>query len=145
MPETLRLTDISLEKLPATASAILKYGAYAGSKVFAFYGPMGAGKTTLIKEICHQLGSHDNLSSPSYSLVNEYLIEGKQERIYHLDLFRLKSAAEALDLGITDYLNSNDYCFIEWPGLISDLLPGNCVKVMISSDDNVREMLIFIG
>lgn len=139
------LKNISLEKLPEVAAAVLKVGAETGSKIFAFYGPMGSGKTTLIKEICRQLGSPDSLSSPSYSLVNEYLIAGKQERIYHLDLFRLKAGAEALDLGITDYLNSDDYCLIEWPELIADLLPENCVKVTISGDGNVREMLIFIG
>src|SRR5688572_23612884 len=85
---------------------------------FAFYGDLGAGKTTFIKAICKALGSKDNIVSPTFSLVNEYYIPdaGKASLIYHMDFYRLKNLDEALDIGISDYFNNKDcHCFIEWP------------------------------
>ena len=145
MLEKLVIKNASLAQLTETAGTILDFGQHtAHSKIFAFYGQMGAGKTTLIKEMCKQLGSKDNFSSPTYSLVNEYAIAGKMEKIYHLDLFRLKTMEEALDLGLVDYLSEENYCFIEWPELIEDILPDTTVRVEIKGENNLREMIIFM-
>lgn len=108
-----------------------------GERVFLFDGEMGAGKTTFIKEVCCFLGSNDNPSSPTYSIVNEYVYpEGK---IYHFDFFRIKSESEAYDLGFEEYLTSGEYCFIEWPERIENLWPDRFVKVSITLDtDDAR-------
>ncbi|MBS1596380.1 MAG: tRNA (adenosine(37)-N6)-threonylcarbamoyltransferase complex ATPase subunit type 1 TsaE [Bacteroidetes bacterium] len=103
------------------------------TRVWLFIGEMGAGKTTLIKAICQQLGTTDDLSSPTYALVNQYDIPGSSTRIYHLDLYRLRSTEEALDIGIEDYLLGGDYCLIEWPQLIEPLLrEGEYITIHIS-------------
>ena len=119
--KTFEQTISSLTELPELSNAILQFS--EGRKVFAFHGEMGSGKTTIIKQLCSQLGSQDNFSSPSYSIVNEYLIEGSREKIYHIDLYRLKNLEEALAIGIEDYITGESYCFIEWPDLIESLLP----------------------
>ena len=136
------VSDIA--RLPEIAKNILQFS--EERKVFAFYAELGAGKTTLIKEICRQLGSHDNFSSPSYSIVNEYLISSSLvSKIYHIDLFRLKNKDEALSLGIEEYLNSGSYCFIEWAALIESLLPDDVVKISVKADGNLRNVSIFIN
>jgi tRNA threonylcarbamoyladenosine biosynthesis protein TsaE len=96
-------------------------------KIFLFEGEMGAGKTTLIKELCKVLGSHDHFSSPTYSIVNEYEMPGG--KIYHFDLYRCKGIEELMDLGMEEYLDSGNYCFIEWPELAENLIEGEYVKV----------------
>ena len=93
-----------------------------GRRVWLMTGDMGAGKTTLIKAVSQQLGAEGELSSPTYALVNEYALPAGKGKIYHLDLYRLRSLDEALDIGIEDYLLGGDYCFIEWPQLIIPLL-----------------------
>lgn len=131
------MIDIHIETvdaLPGAAKALLKAAAQA--RVFLFYAPMGAGKTTLIKELCRQLGSRDSFSSPTYSIVNEYSYPGG--RIFHFDLYRLKSSEELFDLGIEDYLQSGQYCFFEWPELVEDLVEDNAVKVEIEVNGNIR-------
>ena len=127
-----------------------------GRKVFVCEAPMGSGKTTLIKEICRQLGSHDNFSSPTFSIVNEYSIDSlpasadfsdaqtSPRKIYHIDLYRLKNTEEARSVGIEEYLYSGNYCFIEWPELIESILPENRVKILMKPDDYVRNVSIFI-
>lgn len=90
------------------------------------------------------LGSNDNFSSPSYSIVNEYLIDGSSRKIYHIDLYRLKNVDEALAIGIEDYISGNNYCFIEWPGIIENLLPEDVINVSITHHDNMREISIFM-
>lgn len=133
----------SLEGLPAAAKQILE--AAGNNKVLLFYAEMGTGKTTLIKEICRQLGSEDNFSSPTYSIVNEYHLSNSASKIYHIDLYRLKRMEEALALGLEDYLYSGNYCFIEWPELAESLLPDNCVKITMERDHDIRKITIFIG
>ena len=123
------ISIVSINELPALAKGILQFA--GGRKVFAFEADMGAGKTTLIKEICRQLGSQDSFSSPTFSIVNEYAIPGTVERIYHIDLYRLKTIEEALEIGMEEYLSGNDYCFIEWPQLIERLLPPGIARVSI--------------
>lgn len=106
-------------------------------KIFAFYGSMGAGKTTFIKSICESMGVTDPISSPTFSIVNEYL-SADGHKIYHFDFYRIKSLDEAYDMGCEEYLYSNAYCFIEWPEKVAELLPENYVKVNITVKDEQR-------
>ena len=111
------------------------------STVFAFYGKMGAGKTSLIKELCSELGTKDIVNSPTFSIVNIY--DTESEKIYHFDCYRLNSITEALDLGIEDYFYSNHYCFIEWPENIETILPNDIIKITIEhSIDNTRKVTV---
>ena len=98
--------------------------------IFAFYGKMGAGKTTFIKAVCEELGVDDTVTSPTFAIVNEY--EAAQGRpIYHFDFYRIKKVSEAYDMGCEEYFYSGHPCFIEWPELIEELLPEDAVKVSI--------------
>jgi tRNA threonylcarbamoyladenosine biosynthesis protein TsaE len=101
---------------------------YSGKKVFTFGGELGTGKTTLIKAICEVLGVTEKATSPTFAIVNEYT---GVNHIFHLDLYRLRSLNEAIEIGIDEYLYSNNYCFIEWPELIIDLLPDETVMIKI--------------
>ena len=112
------------------------------NKTLLFYGSMGVGKTTLIKEIVKQLGVDDVVSSPTFSLVNEYQ-SPKGETIYHFDFYRIQSEEEALDIGIEDYFYNNNWCFIEWPEKVKNLLPLNAVEIHLSlNKDESRNILI---
>ncbi|WP_462267529.1 tRNA (adenosine(37)-N6)-threonylcarbamoyltransferase complex ATPase subunit type 1 TsaE [Mucilaginibacter sp.] len=124
------MTVNSLPALPQAATTIL--GQAANQKVFLFYGEMGAGKTSLIKELCSQLGVLEQASSPTFSIVNEY--QGRQGKVYHFDFYRLKNQTEALDMGYEEYFYSGDYCFVEWPEKIPDLLPDHFLKISIAVD-----------
>ncbi|WP_244525758.1 tRNA (adenosine(37)-N6)-threonylcarbamoyltransferase complex ATPase subunit type 1 TsaE [Sunxiuqinia elliptica] len=104
-------------------------------RIFAFYGKMGAGKTTFIKALCRELGSTDPITSPTFALVNEYTT-GEDERIFHFDFYRIKNNEEALDLGFDDYLYTGNYCFMEWPENVEDLLPANIVEVKLEVKDS---------
>lgn len=123
-----------LNELPVLAKLLLEFA--RGTKVFFMYGPMGAGKTTFIKEICTSLGSTDNYSSPTYSIVNEYHYPGG--KIYHLDLYRINSTEELLDAGIEEYLASGHYCFVEWPQRAEALTTEKPVKVELEMNENNR-------
>jgi tRNA threonylcarbamoyladenosine biosynthesis protein TsaE len=113
----------------------------SSSKIVAFYGKMGAGKTSLIKELCSELGTKDIVNSPTFSIVNIY--DTESEKIYHFDCYRLNSITEALDLGIEDYFYSNHYCFIEWPENIETILPNDIIKITIEhSIDNTRKVTV---
>ena len=113
----------------------------SSTKVVAFYGKMGAGKTSLIKELCSELGTKDIVNSPTFSIVNIY--DTESEKIYHFDCYRLNSITEALDLGIEDYFYSNHYCFIEWPENIETILPNDIIKITIEhSIDNTRKVTV---
>lgn len=130
----------TLTELPLIAKQIIKQ---AKHKTFLFNGEMGSGKTTLIKEIIKQLGVNDNVSSPTFSLVNEYITH-KNELIYHFDFYRIKDEEEALSIGIEDYFNKNAWCFIEWPKNAENLLPLNAVEidiVIINEETRKLEML----
>lgn len=116
---------------------------YPQQRIFTFDAPMGAGKTTFIKEICNYLGVTDNVASPTFSIVNEY-VTTKGENVYHFDLYRLKKWEEMLDIGYEMYFDSGNYCFIEWPEKIQNLLPDNYVNVSIQVDDeNVKRTISF--
>ena len=105
--------------------------AMGDNTVFAMYGKMGAGKTTFIKAVCEELGVSDVITSPTFAIVNEYRSDIAGELIYHFDFYRIKHQAEVYDMRYEDYLYSGALCFIEWPELIEELLPGNTVKVTI--------------
>ena len=104
-------------------------------RVFAFYGPMGAGKTTFIKAVCEALGVEDVINSPTFAIVNEYQ-DGQGRPIYHFDFYRLKRAAEAYDIGFDDYVYSGHVCFMEWPEVVEELLPDDVVRVKIEEGDD---------
>lgn len=104
------------------------------ANVIAFYGPMGAGKTTLIKNLCHKMGVSDEVNSPTFAIVNEYL-DGEQNPIYHFDFYRIKKIDEAYDIGYENYFYSDSLCLIEWPEMIEPLLPDKFIRVDISLGD----------
>jgi len=107
----------------------------AKHKIILFYGEMGSGKTTLIKEIVKQLGVEDTVNSPTFSLVNEYHTR-KGEIIYHFDFYRIEHEEEALDIGIEEYFYSNHWCFIEWPNKVENLLPLESVAIHLTINQN---------
>lgn len=122
------------EELCAVAKMILeKYN----SKVFLFYGEMGVGKTSFIKKFCKELRVSDIVSSPTFSIVNQYS-NVNDEIIYHFDFYRTEKKEEVFDIGYEEYLFSSSYCFIEWPEKIEDLLPTNYLKINMKLDDNNR-------
>ncbi|UOE49501.1 tRNA (adenosine(37)-N6)-threonylcarbamoyltransferase complex ATPase subunit type 1 TsaE [Mucilaginibacter sp. SMC90] len=135
----MQLSVNSLSQIPQAAEAILANS--AGNKIFLFYGEMGAGKTTLIKTLCEQLGVTEQATSPTFSIVNEYI--GRDSRIFHFDFYRLKNQTEALDMGYEEYFYSGAYCFIEWPEKIPDLLPEHYANIRIQVlDSNSRGISI---
>jgi tRNA threonylcarbamoyladenosine biosynthesis protein TsaE len=115
--------------LPSAVRMLLDHS--GDSRIFAFYGSLGAGKTTIIKAICNLLGASDITSSPSFTLVNEYRTpEGKS--LYHIDFYRIRNTEEVFDFGLEEYLYGGSYCFMEWPELIEELLPEGTVRVRIN-------------
>ena len=129
------MTEILIPSLDKIADAAQEFVAQMGHRrVFAFYGGMGAGKTTFIKALCQQLGVKDAVTSPTFAIVNEY--GSDIGPIYHFDFYRIKNLAEVMDLGFDDYAYSGHLCLMEWPELIEDLLPDNTVSVHIEETDN---------
>lgn len=111
-----------------------------GAHVFAFYGKMGAGKTTFIKAVCEALGVNDVITSPTFAIVNEYTAKDATP-IYHFDFYRIKKLEEAYDMGYEDYFYGNGICFLEWPEIIEDLLPEDAVKVSISEQTDGSRLI----
>ena len=125
--------NYSIEEIGRTSKIILSLN--PSSKIFIFNGEMGSGKTTLIKAIIKELGYKGTVSSPTFSIINEYL---NGDKIYHFDFYRIKNKNELLDIGIDEYISSNNRCFVEWPNLITDMLPDKHIELnidIISSDD----------
>ena len=121
-----------IEELPQIAKDVI---ANSKHKIILFYGEMGVGKTTLIKEILKQLGVLDNVSSPTFSLVNEYH-STNNDKVFHFDFYRIDHEEEALDMGIEEYFYSNSWCLVEWPNKVENLLPLKSVTITITANDN---------
>ena len=129
----------SLDNIREAAKQFI--AAMEDNTVFAFYGKMGAGKTTFIKAICEELGVTDVINSPTFAIVNEYRSDETGELIYHFDFYRIKKLDEVYDMGYEDYFYSGALCFIEWPELVEEVLPGDAVKVNIEEvEDGTRSV-----
>jgi len=129
----------SLDDLKTAAQSIINFA--GDEKIFLFYGQMGAGKTTLINALCRELGVTENTSSPTFAIVNEY--RSSKGNIFHFDFYRLKNQTEALDIGFEEYVDSGNYCFIEWPEKIPDLLPLNHLRISIAvTGEGAREITV---
>lgn len=134
--------EIRIKSIEEIAVAAKEFVAAMGErKVFAFYGKMGAGKTTFIKAVCEELGVEDVINSPTFAIVNEY-VDGQGEPVYHFDFYRIKNQQEVMDLGYEDYVYSGHVCFMEWPELIENLLPDDAVKVTIEEEIDGRRVLV---
>lgn len=133
----------SLDQLPAAAEKFVE--TMGDETVYAFYGDMGAGKTTFINALCRRLGVEDDVTnSPSFAIINEYRSDTTAELIYHFDLYRLEDIDEALEIGVEDYFDSGALCFLEWPERIADILPDDTVRVDIKvNDDDSRDIIIY--
>ena len=123
--------EIKIEELSHIHSAAREFvGMMGDHKVFAFYGSMGAGKTTFIKAVCEELGVMESVASPTFAIINEYK-DRYGESIYHFDFYRINKLEEVYDFGYEDYLYSGRRCFIEWPELVEQVLPPGTVKISI--------------
>jgi len=129
------MDTITLKSIEEIGNAAAQFIEMMGDDtVFAFYGKMGAGKTTFIKELCRQLGIEDEVNSPTFAIVNEYRSETTAELVYHFDFYRIKKLEEVYDLGYEDYFYSGALCFIEWPELIEEVLPEDARRVTITEN-----------
>ena len=137
----MEINAISIDKLPEAATQLIGFAEKNQTKILLFSGEMGAGKTTFIKAFCAALGVKDAVSSPTFSIVNEY--HYPKGIVYHFDFYRLKNQLEALDLGFEEYLSSGNYCLIEWPEKIPGLLPQNYLEVLLEvQPDQHRKLTI---
>lgn len=130
----------SLDKIHEAARYFLN--AVGDANIFAIDGDMGVGKTTFIKAVCEELGVKDVITSPTFSLVNEYT-DGKGEPVYHFDFYRIKKIDEVYDMGYEDYFYGGNLCFLEWPELIEDLLPEDVTKVHIVTEEDGSRTITF--
>ena len=137
------MTELTIYNTDCLADTARKFVDEMGENhVFAFYGKMGAGKTTFIKAICEALGVEDVVTSPTFAIVNEYA-DANGEPVYHFDFYRIKNLKEAYDIGCEEYFYSGYPCFIEWPELVEELLPEDAISVRIEvHDDESRTITI---
>jgi len=131
-----------LSEIDAAAGRFLE--AYGKQRIFAFYGGMGIGKTTFIKALCRRLGVTDQVSSPTFALINEYGC-GNGTLIHHFDFYRIEDRSEIFDLGYEDYFFSGSYCFIEWPEIAEELLPGQALRFRLEQLDRETRMIRLLG
>ncbi len=136
----MEITVPSLESLPSAAKRFV--GAMDGHSVFAFYGKMGAGKTTFIKAVCEELGVEDVITSPTFAIINEYTAADGRA-VYHFDCYRLRRTEEFEDIGGEDYFYSGGLCFIEWPDIIESVLPPDAVSVKIEESTDGGRLISF--
>ena len=130
----------SLDTIHEAAKDFIK--GMGDGKVFAFYGKMGAGKTTFIKALCEVLGVKDVITSPTFAIINEYT-DGNDNPIYHFDFYRIKNLEEVYDMGYEDYFYSGNLCLLEWPELVEDVLPENVIKVTIEEQPDGSRLLTY--
>ena len=136
--------EINIQSLDQIHEAARQFvEAMGDNTVFAFYGKMGAGKSTFIKAVCEELGVSDVITSPTSAIVNEYRSDLAGELIYHFDFYRIKKLEEVYDMGYEDYFYSGALCFIEWPELIEELLPGDAVNVTIEEQEDGSRTIRF--
>ena len=136
--------EIKIESLDCIKEAAQQFIDNMGKgNVFAFYGKMGAGKTTFIKAICECLEVEDVITSPTFAIVNEYYSNKLQDSIYHFDFYRIKKLEEVYDMGYEDYFYSHRLCFLEWPELVEELLPKDAVKVTITEQEDGSRLVTF--
>jgi tRNA threonylcarbamoyladenosine biosynthesis protein TsaE len=136
-PRTLNALHYSLNEIQQVASELLERA--GGHRVWLFYGDLGTGKTTLIKEICRQLGVDNRTStSPTFSIINEY--PTGNGNLFHFDFYRMKSEREILDLGVEEYFDSGSYCFVEWPGRLGSLMPNQYFEINILDNGSDRTL-----
>ena len=136
--------EIRIDRLEDIRNAARQFVDNMGNgNVFAFYGKMGAGKTTFIKAVCEELGVDDVITSPTFAIVNEYRAEPSGELIYHFDFYRIKKIEEVYDMGSEDYFYSGALYFIEWPELIEELLPGDATCVRIEEKEDGSRTVTF--
>ena len=134
--------EIKIDSIDNIREAARQFVSNMGeASVFAFYGSMGAGKTTFIKAVCEELGVEDVITSPTFAIVNEYRAEETGELIYHFDFYRIKKLEEVYDMGYEDYFYSGALCFIEWPELIEELLPTDAVRVRIEETEGGKRIV----
>ena len=133
--------EITIKSLDSIHEAAKEFvNGMSDGKVFAFYGKMGAGKTTFIKALCEVLGVEDVITSPTFAIINEYT-DGNGDPIYHFDFYRIKKLEEVYDMGYEDYFYSGNLCLLEWPELIEEILPENVIKVTIEEQpDGTRKL-----
>lgn len=131
----------NLDKIHAAAKEFIQN--MGSGKVFAFYGKMGAGKTTFIKAVCEELGVDDVITSPTFAIVNEYTSSTTGDSIFHFDFYRIKKIDEVYDMGYEDYFYGGSLCFLEWPELIEELLPEDVTKVYISEEPDGSRLVKF--
>lgn len=135
---------ISIKSLDSIHEAAREFIKNMGTgHVFAFYGKMGAGKTTFIKAVCEELGVDDVITSPTFAIVNDYTSSKDDSHIFHFDFYRIKKLEEVYDMGYEDYFYSGSLCFIEWPELIDDILPGDAVKVTVTQNEDGGRVVEF--
>ena len=136
--------ELRIDNIDSIREAARQFVAATGENtVFAFYGKMGAGKTTFIKAVCEELGVEDVITSPTFAIVNEYRSDTTGELIYHFDFYRIKKIEEVYDMGYEDYFYSGALCFIEWPELIEELLPEEAEKVTIEENADGSRIVRF--
>ncbi len=137
----MKISIKSLDNIHEAAREFIKN--MGNGHVFAFYGKMGAGKTTFIKAVCEELGVDDVITSPTFAIVNDYTSSKDDSHIFHFDFYRIKKLEEVYDMGYEDYFYSGCPCFIEWPELIEDILPGDAVKVTITQLEDGNRVVEF--
>ena len=135
--------EIKIKDIEHIREAAREFIQYIGDhRVFAFYGKMGAGKTTFVKAICEELGVEDVITSPTFAIINEYT-QPDGAPLFHFDFYRIKKLEEVYDMGYEDYFYSGALCFIEWPELIEEILPDDAVRVSISEQEDGSRLVTF--
>ncbi len=139
---TQQIDNLNIDDLPDASKNIITFA--GDHKIWLFEGEMGAGKTTLIKALCKAFGVVDEVSSPTFALVNEY-VNRKHATFYHFDFYRIENEEEAMDIGVDEYFYSEHLCFVEWPGKIPSLIPDEFLRIFITiNSDNTRKIVLEI-
>ena len=142
------MTTIQIKDIDHICEAAREFISHIGeARVFAFYGKMGAGKTTFVKALCEELGVEDVITSPTFAIINEYSLTAHPStvpsKIFHFDFYRIKRLEEVYDMGYEDYFYSDSLCFIEWPELIEEILPDDAVRVSITEQEDGSRIVSF--